>query len=1006
MLRTSTAPPMFGRDAELDRLLHEAGAARDGSPRVVLVAGEAGVGKSTLCQTLLARRDGLSVIGHCLPLQGESIPFAPVVGTLRGICRSLDDEHLGRLLHWWPVELDSLLPVGVVDPESRRFSSKATGRSAQSRLFECFLSLLGDLAADTDVAWLVEDVHWADRSTLDLLAFLARNLTAERLLLLVTVRTDELHREHPLRGWLHETGRLPGVTRLDLPRLDRAATGAQLRSIAAASSAEHTVDEARIDALFERSAGNPLFSEELLEWTNAPGRPLPGSLRDLVAARLATLPARTRRFLDVGAVLGTFDLQLLAEVTGASEKDAEHAVRAGVDRHLLEPVGATSFAFVHPVFRDCLEAELLTATRRSLHEAAARALEAREEDPADAFETSGMVAHHWEQAHAAGPAFRAAVRAGLAAERLCAFAEADDFLRRALTLGERDDVDPDGSGLTEYDLLLHAAEVAHLAGDDARAVDLGDRAVGLAVDAERQAVALERKGRYCFSAGRADEGDAAFRSALALLPSEPSQARARVLSGRGLLATGWTRLDLAVEVCTEAIEVARAVAAELEEGRALNALGVATALLGDLSRGIDHCRRAVSLAERLDDADDLSLAYINLTHLLSLAGACDEALEVGARGYAALTRVGLARQDGSFLQANVAEGLERAGRWREADDLLEQALAQHPRGLRSFPVLEHAARLALHRGEEAADGLVGRARAVLDEHAAPDSWRRELCEVEAELHLWAGRPAEGLLAARTGLDLIERGDEARFAGALVTLAARGLADLSEGATSGHAERREPGEPGELAQAREALVSRAEAMRPNPLVGAGHPMPDGRAHELTLRAELGRGSGAQDSGEAWVAAAAAWERLDRPFPAAYARWREAEVRVLGKQTGERPVTAVRRAHAAATTLGAHRLVQEVELLARWGRVDLVEVATDAGPVTGYPGLTAREDEILQCLMAGRTNREIGDDLFISVKTVSVHVSNILRKQGVASREEAARLGHRHRRAAPRPDGSGA
>ncbi|WP_269217240.1 ATP-binding protein [Nocardioides sp. cx-173] len=998
-----TAPPMFGRDAELDRLLHEAVAARDGSPRVVLLAGEAGVGKTALCQTVLARRDELSVVGHCLPLQGESIPFAPVVGTLRGICRSLDDERLGRLLRWWPVELDSLLPVSVLDPRTPRAPSTASGRSAQSRMFECFLSLIGDLTADSDVAWLVEDVHWADRSTLDLLAFLARNLTTERLLLLMTVRTDELHGEHPLRGWLHEMGRLAGVTRLDLPRLDRAATGEQLRSIAAASSDQPTLDEAQVDALFERSAGNPHFSEELLEWTREPGRPLPGSLRDLVAARLATLPSTTRRFLDVGAVLGTFDLALLAEVSAAPEPDAEAAIRAAVDRHLLEPVGATSYAFVHPVFRDCLEAELLAATRRRLHEAAARALAAREEDPADAFETSGMVAHHWEQAQAPGPAFQAVVRAGLAAERLCAFAEADDYLRRALTLGERDDVDVAGSGLTEYDLLLHAAEVAHLVGDDARAVELGDRAIGLSADAERQAVALERKGRYCFSAGRAEEGDAAFRSALALLSCEPSRARARVLSGRGLLATGWTRLDLALEVCTEAIEVARAVGAEREEGRALNALGVATALLGDLSQGIDHCRRAVSLAERLDDADDLSLAYINLTHLLSLAGSCDEALEVGERGYAALTRVGLARQDGSFLQANVAEGLERAGRWREADDLLEQALAQHPRGLRSFPVLEHAARLALHRGEAAADGLVSRARALLDEHAAPDSWRRELCEVEAELHLWAGRPAEGLVAARTGLDLIERGDEARFAGALVTLAARGLADLSEGARSGHAE---PGEPGELARAREALVSRAEAMRPSPLAGAAHPMPDGRAHEATLRAELGRGSGMPDLGEAWVAAAAAWERLDRPFQAAYARWREAEARVLGKQTGERPVSAVRRAHAAATTLGAHRLVQEVELLARWGRVDLVEAATDAGAAPGYPGLTAREDEILQCLMAGRTNREIGADLFISVKTVSVHVSNILRKQGVASREEAARLGHRHRRAAPHPDGSGA
>ncbi len=988
MPRTVTAPRLCGRDTELERVLDQGVAARAGSPRVVLVTGEAGVGKTTLCQAVLADRDrtGLGLTGHCLPLQGESIPFAPVVGTLRGVCRSLDDERLGGLLRWWPAEFDSLLPARVLEPR-RREVDRAPSSSAQSRLFEGFLSLIGDLTTDTDVVWLVEDVHWADRSTLDLLAFLGRNLTGERLLLLITVRTDELHREHPLRGWLHEMGRLPEVTRVDLPRLGREATGEQLRSIAA-SSGLPTVDETRLDALFERSAGNPLFSEELLAWTSDPDRPLPGSLHDLVAARLATVPGSMRRFLDVGAVLGTFDVALLAEVTVTAEPEAEQAVHAAVDRHLLEAVGETTYAFVHPIFREILEAELLSGTRRRLHEAAARALSARTEEAGDAFETSGMIAHHWEQAHVPGPAYLAAVRAGLAAERMCAFAEADDYLRRALTLGAREDVDTTGSGLTESELVLHAADVAHLVGDDARAVTLGDRAIDLAGDAESQAMALERKGRYCFSGGRAEDGDDAFRAALDLLPPEPSPARARVLSGRGLLATGWTRLDLAVEVCTEAIVVARAVGAEQEEGRALNALGVATALLGDLPRGIEHCRRAVALAERLHDPDDLSLAYINLTHLLSMDGECDEALEVCERGYAALSRVGLARQDGSFLQANVAEGLERAGRWAEADHLLEQALDRHPRGMRSFPVLEHAARLAMHRGLPAADLLVARARDLLDEYAAPDSWRRELCEVDAELQLWAGRPAEGLAAARAGLDLIERGYEARFAGTLVTLAARALADLAA-----------------AAEESAALMARVEAMRPSPLAGDTHPMPDGRAHELTLRAELGRGAGARGTADSWVAAAAAWADLGRPFPVAYAHWREAEARVLDKQTGERPVAAVRRAHAAASALGAQRLVEEVELLARWGRVDLVEASETSGTTSGYPGLTAREDEILGCLIAGQTNREVGEALFISIKTVSVHVSNILRKLEVSSREEAARLGHRHRSGTPGPEKPG-
>ena len=347
--------------------------------------------------------------------------------------------------------------------------------------------------------------------------------------------------------------------------------------------------------------------------------------------------------------------------------------------------------------------------------------------------------------------------------------------------------------------------------------------------------------------------------------------------------------------------------------------------------------------------------------------------------------MGLVRQEGSFLQANVTEGLEKAGRWPEAAALIGRALAQHPRGLRGFPVLEHAARLELHRGDlGSAAALATQAREALAEHAPPDSWRRELLELEAELLLWSGRAAEARSVAEAGLALVEGGDEARFGGALVTLLARALADLSVDAGADP----EPDLPALVAE----LRARAEAMTPSPLQGATHPMPDGPAVELTLRAELARAHGGREALDAWSAAAQAWETIGRPFPAAYARWRDAEAQVLTKQVGERPVAAVRRAHAAASALGAERLVAEVELLALWGRMDLV--ADDAAePPPTYPGLTAREVEILHCLMAGQTNREIAESLFISVKTVSVHVSNILRKQGVSSREEAARLGHR-------------
>lgn len=146
---------------------------------------------------------------------------------------------------------------------------------------------------------------------------------------------------------------------------------------------------------------------------------------------------------------------------------------------------------------------------------------------------------------------------------------------------------------------------------------------------------------------------------------------------------------------------------------------------------------------------------------------------------------------------------------------------------------------------------------------------------------------------------------------------------------------------------------------------------------------------------WTEVSCQWESIGQPYPAAYADWRAAEALVMAKTVGHRPVAAVRRAYDASTRLGARPLVAEVENLARWGRIDLGPAAGDRPDDVPRVDLgpTEREHEVLEGLMAGQTNREIAESLFISTKTSSVHVSNILRKLGVKSREEAARVAHR-------------
>ena len=402
---TTTGTALIGRHDELSRAEEERQVALTGVPRVLVVTGESGVGKTTLCRDVLARHDGLSLTGHCLPLEGDAVPFAPLIGTLRALARHLDEPPLQGLQRWWPQAFDALLPPTATGSElgAPPVPVEPTS-SAQARLFEGLLALLEQLGSVERVVWLVEDVHWADRSTLDLLTFLARSLDSGRVMLAVTVRTDDLPPDHPTRRWLHELSRLPTVTRLELARLDRRATHQHLQALAAADGG--VVDEAMADVVFDHSAGNPLFTEELFPWVSDPAQPLPRTLQEMVGARLSLLPEPVSRQLEVAAVLGSdVDVELLSQVAGVDEAAAEQAVQIAVNRHLLRESADATYSFVHPIFREVLETTMLGSRRRRLHAAAAEALTARCRQPAG-FEITARIAHHWEVAGAAGPRTR------------------------------------------------------------------------------------------------------------------------------------------------------------------------------------------------------------------------------------------------------------------------------------------------------------------------------------------------------------------------------------------------------------------------------------------------------------------------------------------------------------------------------------------------------------------------------------------------------------------------
>jgi predicted ATPase len=407
------SPTFVGRVEELELLEAARGRAADGDPAVVLVGGEAGVGKTRLVAELTAHRapDGTRVLrGGCVPVGDGALPYAPIVEALRGLLTDVGVNEVRELVGpSWP-ELARLLPaLGELQA-----GGGPPDQAAQARLFELLLGLLGRLGQATPLVLVVEDLHWADRSTRDLLAFLARNLRRERVLLVVTYRSDETGQQR-LGPFLAELDRGGRVDRIELPRFQRREVVAQLTGILGAAP---TAD--LVQGVFARSEGNPFFTEELLEAVRAGSRELPSTLRDLLLGRIQGLPEPARHVLGVAAVAGRpLPHRLLAAVAGLEEPRLNRALRAAVDHQLLVTgPGEDGYGFRHALLQEVVYADLLPGERARLHAALAAALTAQ---PGWAGGTSATVAaelaYHWEAAGDLERALPAAVQAAAGAGR-------------------------------------------------------------------------------------------------------------------------------------------------------------------------------------------------------------------------------------------------------------------------------------------------------------------------------------------------------------------------------------------------------------------------------------------------------------------------------------------------------------------------------------------------------------------------------------------------------------
>jgi DNA-binding CsgD family transcriptional regulator/tetratricopeptide (TPR) repeat protein len=992
---------LIGRGAEEARLEAALDAAVTGRGTTLIVGGEAGIGKTRLVGRLAetARKRGATVLGGaCLAAGSGAIPYAPFVEALRGLIRSVEPARLAAMLGPSRDEVARLLP----EVASRTHDAPTRlefDRAGQTRLFESILGVIERQGRNGPVVLVVEDLQWADEGTRGLLGFLSRNLREAPVLLLVTLRTEELGRRDPALAFVAELERDEWVERMDLKGLDRREVAALLRALVAAAPSSSTVDD-----VIARSGGNPFFVEQLaatFETGDASGD-LPPELRDVLLARLAGLPNDTQRLLRAASAAGRrVDEALLAAVLEVPPQSVADALRPAIAQGILVDADRLDdalggYAFRHALLAEVANGELLHGERDRLHAAFGGELERRGEIGGVPV-TPAELAYHWVAARDPARAVPALVAAGTAAERVYAFPEARRHYERALELWDaQTGPQPAGAGAPDrVGVMQQAAECAVLTGAYGRAVELGRGAIAAAeaaeadapVDPNRLGTLHDRLRWFLWEAGDRVAAHEAVDEALRLIPEEPpTQARTRILAqSAGVHLLEGDPVGAAT-MAREAIRMARAADTPPEEALALGVLGWAEAVTGDVDRGIDTFRRGVAIAERLGGVEGIALGHANLAALLDRVGRSEESLDAARHGFAIAQRLGVPRTYGGVLLGHVAKALFDLGRWDEAAAAADEGLELDPVGRSAIWLHLNRARVDTNQGRfDAAAAHLRQAREIDAASPRDLSYRAALMAAGAELAAWQGRlPAvrEAVSEALASLDA-----EVPFDPALGWLAWHALRAEADAAETAKARQ----DRGALRDVEAHVSPIAERLL---RVGDRATSADRRRAAVAglCQLELERIGGRLDPADLF-ATAIAWDELGRPAPAAYARYRAAEALLASK--GDRAVAAaaLRAAHAAATRLGADPLRREIDQLARHARIELATASPEPPTRSDALGLTDREQEVIRLVAAGRSNQQIADTLFITRKTASVHVSNILGKLGVENRVEAAAVAHR-------------
>jgi DNA-binding CsgD family transcriptional regulator len=1032
----------LGRERELAQLAEAVRWVAEGRLGSVVVTGPAGIGCTRLLDELSNRVSSVPGVLACrgrayAPAQG--MPYQAVGDALACALAGVPDERLGKVVGDVGADLCALVPglherleaLGIDHPAPTLVAPDLLGR----RVLESLLGVLGRLAGDGVMLLMLEDVHFADPASRRLIAALQDVGRSLPICLIITYQADEVHRRHPMQALADKLTADPEVMRLELGGLEPA----QIETLVVDALGERPARNV-LTAVTAGARGNPLIALELARSASSlEGVRLSDTFDQLYGARVDAL---SRDGVCVVRVLAAARMPLKRATVMSIHAPAGRLTIQG-----LEEAEAGGFmidigerlSISHELCAEAVEAMELTPERQAIHAALAERLA---DEPA-------LAAWHWASAARPNEARAAHIEAARQAARLDPAETVLQHYEAALELPSLEPISSEegaavlagaarasasAGSFRRAVALMHQAIEARAAREASS--DRGGRNA-----ATRTALGLmyEELGRYEFNAGDLDGAIVSMERALGIMPGEPTVARARVLASlaQHLMIDG--NFEQSSEAAGEALQIVAALPTDDDarevQAHALCTQGVIVAYRGEAEAGMQLLAEAAALAREIGRLDDLMRVAANRTYLLDLDLRREEALAVVQEFLEEARAGGLEATYGAFLRGNAADILFSLGRWEEAERVCRRDLKWQTGGreITWLSVLVLGMLLTESRADDEATSLVGQALLEL-QAASPGQGLGMVMRSAISLALWNGRVDEALSIAEREWPRALDSDEL---GIVAYAASSSLEAAAAAAEHGRAS----SDAGLIARARElagTVLREANKYLTTSTIGPGV----GARREAELLLEVARAHGQRVQGsadpEAWAALASAWGRHSIPYRQAKARWWQALAILAAAPEADRESARIKaseplsEAYRLARELPALPLLREIVDLGARARVALPVTAkgTDdvvavgpggrapvaVGPgrsddvVLGSPdiaraideriiaslrkssadthGLSPREREVLHILAEGRTDREIAARLFISERTVHVHVRRILAKLGVSSRTEAA------------------